>query len=189
MARARSASEWGRSTTVLLTSLAVAAVATIVTAIWLLPDGLGPGATNLPPAQKALPSGLQPPAAGASSGGGSGAVHCADIGSSPCGQAFTISGGTDGLYPGNTAPLTLTLANPNSENIRVTEITVSVVGTTDPFCAASNLKTNDYDGSPLLVPANGTTSITLPITLLRRAPDACQGATFSLSYGGTAEQA
>jgi hypothetical protein len=115
------------------------------------------------------------------------------------GQPFTISGGYGGLlYPGKTADLALSVANPNGQPILVTSLTVTIQpGSSNAGCdgpanlqvAPSNVSTTN----PLAVPANG--SVTLPsgsvsapqVTMRNLATnqDACKGATFSFSYGGS----
>jgi hypothetical protein len=70
----------------------------------------------------------------------------------------------------------------------VTEITVAVTGTSNPSCATSYLQTRNYEGPPVVVPAGGTNTVSVPVTMSRAAPDACQGVTFTLSYGGKAEK-
>jgi hypothetical protein len=106
-----------------------------------------------------------------------------------CPKNFSIAGNTAGLYPGGTVQLPLTVENPNQQDIRVTGLTVSVVGTSASSCAASNLRTTDYTGPGFVVPGKGSRTISLPVTMARSAPDACQNVTFSLSYAGKAEKA
>jgi hypothetical protein len=118
---------------------------------------------------------------------------------SPAGQSFSISGSPTGaLYPGG-SPLTipLTLRNPAGVPIDVTALTVAVTGSPAGCEGAQNLTVTQSGVSaaaPVVVPANG--SVTLPaqgvsaptIGLLDLPinQDACKGATFSLSYTGSA---
>ena len=53
-------------------------------------------------------------------------------------------------------------------------------------CPASNLTTTNYTGS-LAVPANGTTTQSVPISLVGTAPDSCQNVSFALKYTGVAQ--
>jgi hypothetical protein len=85
--------------------------------------------------------------------------------------------------------LPLTVTNPNDHAIRVTSIEVSVTKTSTASCDASFLSTPDYTGSGFVVPADGSSMVSLPITMARSAPDACQNVTFTLAYAGKAEQA
>jgi hypothetical protein len=119
--------------------------------------------------------------------------------SSTTGQPFSISGGYDGLlYPGRTAPLSLTVVNPNGEPIVVESIVVTIQpGSSKPGCdGPANLQvvaSNVTAANPLTVPANG--SVTLPagsatapqVTMRNLATnqDACKGATFSFAYSGS----
>lgn len=102
-------------------------------------------------------------------------------------KVFTISGGVAELYPGATRPLVLTLASANNFPITVTALTVSV-GTAGPGCSAGNLTVTPYTGS-VVVPANGSATTTLDVTLDASAPDACMAETWALTYSGTAVKA
>jgi hypothetical protein len=106
-----------------------------------------------------------------------------------CPKGFTIAGDTAGLYPGKTVQLPLTLANPNSEDIRVRTIAVSVAGASDSSCSIVNLRTSSYAGPGFVVAAGASRTIFLPIAMSREAPDACQDVTFTLVYSGKAEVA
>jgi hypothetical protein len=116
------------------------------------------------------------------------------------GQPFTISGTTlDALYPGVTRALPLTIANPNGVAISVTSLIVTVqAGSSNAGCdGPTNLTVTQSDVSStnaLTVPANG--QVTLPsgtvhapqiaMKDLATNQDACKGATYSLSYSGSA---
>ena len=52
-------------------------------------------------------------------------------------------------------------------------------------CPASTLQVGRI-ASPLTVPASSSRTTPLPVTLAADAPDACQGASFSLQYATTA---
>jgi hypothetical protein len=102
------------------------------------------------------------------------------------------------LYPG--APpvtLPLTVQNPNSAPIRVTELRVSVAADPPGCASAENLALGQSNASrslPLKVPAGGSIRLpaqgVLPPTIqLRDLPvnqDACQNARFPLEFGGSA---
>ena len=100
---------------------------------------------------------------------------------------FVVSGRVEGLRPGATRPLALTVENPNSVPIRVTSITVAA-GAAGPGCPGSSLVLPRWTGS-LAVPKRGTASLSVDVRLLGGAPDACQGAVWPLTYGGTAVKA
>jgi hypothetical protein len=115
------------------------------------------------------------------------------------GQDFTVRGGSTGLLsPGVSRPLALTISNPNGEAIVVTSLTVAIQpGSSKPGCdGPANLQvtpSNVSVANPLSVPANGsvalpTGGVSAPQVLMRNLPtnqDACQGATFDFSYGGS----
>ena len=115
------------------------------------------------------------------------------------GQDFTVRGGYAGLLaPGVSGPLALTISNPNGEAIVVTSLTVTIQpGSSKPGCdGPANLQvtpSNVSAANPLTVPANGSVTlpsggVSAPQVLMRNLPtnqDACQGATFGFSYGGS----
>jgi hypothetical protein len=100
---------------------------------------------------------------------------------------FVVSGQVEDLRPGGAQPMVLTVRNPNRVGIRVTTLTVRA-GAASAGCPASSLTLPQWSGS-LLVPKNGTATLTVNVTLRSSAPDACQGARWPLSYGGTAVKA
>lgn len=106
-----------------------------------------------------------------------------DVASDQSGR-FTISGSVTGLFPGASMPLVLTVSNHREFAIVVTSITTSV-GSPSPSCASANLSVSQFVGN-LSVPAEGTSKVTVTVTLSLAAPDACQGAVFPLQYTGNA---
>lgn len=118
------------------------------------------------------------------------------------GKAFTISGGSPAnpLAPGvSNQPLNLALSNPNKQAISVTNLSVTVTGTNNSGCDATNFQMTQYSGPyPISVPAsaNGATLSSLGITPtqmpqlkmrdLTTNQDACKGVAVSLSYSGSA---
>src|SRR5215208_7086702 len=100
---------------------------------------------------------------------------------------FVVSGQVEGLRPGGTLPMVLTVRNPNSVAIRVTRLTVTAAAAA-AGCPASSLTLPNWTGS-LQVPKDGTASLTVNVTLKATASNACQGARWPLTYGGTAEKA
>lgn len=115
-------------------------------------------------------------------------------------KIFVISGNVAGLYPGGSATLALRVHNPLHKSIRVDTITI-ISGPANSGCPASNLAVVSGLAAlnslytitlspPLVVPAGQSADgPAVPITLLKRAPDACQNATFLLLYGGSATAA
>ncbi|HMJ04330.1 MAG TPA: hypothetical protein VK506_15425 [Conexibacter sp.] len=119
---------------------------------------------------------------------------------STVGEDFTVRGGFDGLLsPGVSGPLTVTVTNPNDEPILVTSLVVTIQpGSTRAGCdGPANLDvtpSNASEANPLMVPPNG--SVTLPaggvsapqveMLNLPTNQDACKGALFTFTYGGSA---
>lgn len=121
-------------------------------------------------------------------------------------QRFTISGNASSLFfPGAPAqPLNLIITNPNSYDLKVTSISVSVqAGTTNsggnpvPACnGTTNITVDRQFSGTVVVPAHSTKSLTdlgaasaqFPLLQMPDLPvnqDACQGVTFHMSYSGT----
>jgi hypothetical protein len=108
-------------------------------------------------------------------------------GHDPAAQPFLVSGDVDGLAPGVTRTLSLELSNPNDGAISVQSLTVAV-GDGRDGCPGANVGVGPWTG-PVFVPRGGTAEVSLPVTMLASAPGACQGSTFSLTYGGSAVKA
>ena len=100
---------------------------------------------------------------------------------------FQISGSVGGLYPGETAPLMLRVTNPQPFAIVVTSI-ATTAGSPNPGCLASYLTVAGFSGQ-LTVAAQSSGQISVPVTLSHAAPNACQGASFPLTYTGSAHKA
>lgn len=116
------------------------------------------------------------------------------------GKQFAISGSLDrSLAPGVTGYLDLTLTNPNNQPMDVTNLTVSITGTSKSGCATSNFSVTQFSGTyPLTVPANSTktlsqlgvaqqfrprvTMIDLPVN-----QDICKNTGLTLGYTGTGQ--
>jgi hypothetical protein len=101
--------------------------------------------------------------------------------------AFRISGSIGGLYPGDSAALTLTITNLQHFAIVVTSISTTV-GDATSSCLANNLAVGGFSGQ-VGVPASGSVHVSVPASLSHGAPDGCQGAVFPLTYGGLAHKA
>jgi hypothetical protein len=114
-------------------------------------------------------------------------------------ESFSISAGVIGsLYPG-AAPhsIPLTLRNSNGVPIYVTELTVAVTNSPPGCSSSTNISLSQSSASatiPVLIQANGSVTlpaqgVTAPTIQLVDLPvnqDACKGATFSLSFTGSA---
>jgi hypothetical protein len=121
-------------------------------------------------------------------------------GHSAPGKAFTISGTLSGLFPGVTSKLYLTVNNPNNQAMTVTNLTATVTSVTKAAnapagtCAATaaNLVIHAFTGPSFTVAANSSRSASpayLPVVMPSSVANACQGATFTLSFSGTGTQA
>jgi hypothetical protein len=110
---------------------------------------------------------------------------------------FAVTGSPAGDFrPGVSQPVDVTISNPHDFDLTVTAITVSVGPSSVPACGAGNMTvTQNFSGS-VVVPAGATRSlsalhvpqsqwpvITMPDTAANQ--DACQQATFPLTYTGT----
>jgi hypothetical protein len=118
-------------------------------------------------------------------------------------KPFTISGGTPArsLAPGvDNQPLNLAISNPNNQTLPITNLSVTVTGTSNPSCTAGNFAVTQYSGPyPLNVPANASaitlTALGVPSSQqpqlkmldLNTKQDACKGVTVNLSYSGSAQ--
>ena len=118
---------------------------------------------------------------------------------------FSIGGNAPNLfYPGTSEPLNLVITNPFNFDIKVLTVTVTVEpvpakdGVPDPACpATTNLLVTRPLVSTLTVPARSTKSLSdlgvpqaqwpvLTMPDLSTNQDACEGATFTLRYSGSA---
>jgi hypothetical protein len=124
--------------------------------------------------------------------------------STPKDKPFTISGNLSGtLAPGVPAqPLNLTLANPNGQQLSITNLTVAVSGTSaGAACGPENFAVTQYRGSyPMRLGAGQTASLSQlgvpasaqPAITMRDLPtnqDACKGVTVHLVYSGSGQGA
>lgn len=121
-------------------------------------------------------------------------------------KPFALGGGVVGaLFPGAQARVVdLTVANPNNQPIKITNLGVTVravtrAGAAVNGCSASDFAVRQYSGSyPLSVPANapatpltslGVPTSALPTVTFVDAPrnqDACRSVTVELAYTGSA---
>jgi hypothetical protein len=99
-------------------------------------------------------------------------------------QGFAITGQVDGLYPGADMTLDALVTNPYPFPIRVTSVGVTVHGAS-PACPASMIEIRD-SRAEVDIPRNTTGTVPLEISMDPTAPDTCQGATWTLTFAGTA---
>jgi hypothetical protein len=95
--------------------------------------------------------------------------------------AVTITGNVDRLAPGRTGTLRLTLRNPGGTAAPVTVVRAVPTGSGSPGCEARYVTTRDWHGA-IVVPANGSAGVALPITVAADLPAACAGAVWRLDY-------
>ena len=103
------------------------------------------------------------------------------ISSSPTSQIAAL------LYPGSPRYLWYTVQNTASVAITVNSLSIS--GVSAPFgCPSANLDLSltTFSGS-LVVPANQTNSVSVPISLINTSKnqDTCQNTTFDFAYSGS----
>ena len=101
--------------------------------------------------------------------------------------AFRLGGSVSGLYPGASLPLKVKVTNHEQFAIVVTSITTTVHDAS-ASCVAHYLTVGEFVGR-LVVPASGSAAVHVPVHLSHAAGNACQGATFPLTYLGQARKA
>jgi hypothetical protein len=122
------------------------------------------------------------------------------------GSGFTIGGSLSGLfYPGLSQPLNLSLTNPNSFDLSITNLTVSVQVVSAPNanathpCSAADYTVQQFSAYPIRLLTSrtrtlselGYTSAQWPqVTMLDTTSnqDGCKGASLKLTYTGTARK-
>jgi hypothetical protein len=97
---------------------------------------------------------------------------------------FTLSAQVSGLYPNATLMAGVRVDNPQSYAISVRTASVTV-GDANAGCTSANLTTSPFGGA-VDVAANGSGTVPIRLHMLTSAPDACQGASFPLSFEATA---
>lgn len=188
----------GFSGAVTLTATAAAGLrATVV-------DASASSATVQVATDSATRDGTYPITVTGTSGGSSQTVTAAlVVDSKLSSKPFSLGGTPVGAIAPGTAGATvdLTVTNPNNQDLAITNLTVTVTGTSGGSgCGPSNFAVRQYAGRyPLTVPAHanaqtltslGAAAADLPrVTLVDLASnqDACKGATISLAYSGSAQ--
>ncbi|MGH9281309.1 MAG: hypothetical protein ACRD0S_00060 [Acidimicrobiales bacterium] len=103
------------------------------------------------------------------------------------GATFGVRGDLEGLHPGGTLPLQLTLTNENGFPISVTLVAVSV-GDATWDCPGTVVSAGELPG-PVFVPAMGRAVVAVAVHMAGDVPAGCEGAGFPLSYEATAVRA
>lgn len=86
------------------------------------------------------------------------------------------------LYPGAQATVVVTVWNTTNQNMQVNQLVVTP-GDASPGCTAANLAAGSFSGS-VPVPANGTATVDVPLSMTTTAPDACKDVSFPLALWG-----
>ncbi len=103
-------------------------------------------------------------------------AHAADV-------QFTLTTNYTGLYPDADVSVPVTVHNPAAYDLAIHTADVRV-GDANPGCPAANLEAASYSGD-VVAPSHQDATITIRMHMPAAAPDACQGATFPLSFTGT----
>lgn len=124
--------------------------------------------------------------AGTGNGGGNGTSA----------KPFAIAGQITDLAPGVARALRLSVTNPNNQPLTVSSLSAVPTSVTKRSGATGNCTVSDivlgaWPKQPFQVPAGGSASspTTIAVQLRKTATDACQGATFTLTYSGTGASA
>jgi len=96
---------------------------------------------------------------------------------------FTLTTNYTGLYPDADVTVPVTVHNPMAYDLAVHTAAVQV-GNANPGCTADFLEASSFSGD-VVAPAHGDTTIPIRMHMLASAPDACQGATFPLSFSAS----
>jgi hypothetical protein len=96
---------------------------------------------------------------------------------------LSVAGEIRGLYPGAEMTLDAEVTNPYPFAIRVVSVSVSVADA-GPGCPASMLSVSGSTHT-IEVPARSVGFVPLAVRMSTGAPDACQGATWPLSFTAT----
>jgi hypothetical protein len=102
--------------------------------------------------------------------------------------SFSIEGVVTDLYPGAQKSLTLTVANSENQDLKVTSINVTVGNSNKAGCLASNVVATSFSGA-FVVAKHTSVTRQLPVRMIASPAASCQGATFPLQYDGTAVKA
>lgn len=108
-------------------------------------------------------------------------------GNSGGGETFDITGSVSGLLPTISSTLDITIEHTGPRPIRVIDLTIAIGDPPGP-CAPEDLVLVP-PALPIDVPARDEVTVVVEARLADGVRDACQGATWDLTYTGTAERA
>ena len=109
------------------------------------------------------------------------AGHLSGVAGAVVEAPLTVRGDVTGLGPGQTGRLAVTVSNPGEVPAVVRQLHTEVTGGA-PGCGPDGLRVDPWQGR-LVVPAHGTASVVLPVTVAAEA--ACGGVSWSLAYTAT----
>jgi hypothetical protein len=102
---------------------------------------------------------------------------------------FTVRGSVKGLYPGVRKPLKLKVKNPQRYPIKVKSLQIKVGRSNKRGCKPRWIKPKKKVRTSLLIPARARAFASYPVTMPKKAPNACQGARWKLKFKGKAVRA
>lgn len=102
-------------------------------------------------------------------------------------RPFVVHGHVSGLYPGVRKQMRIIVRNPQSFTVRVTQVTARV-SNASIACRSRNVRIVRFTGSRT-IPGHGRIRIYLSSRMRRRAPNACQGARFPVTFTATMARA
>ncbi|MGH7315796.1 MAG: hypothetical protein ACREJS_05995 [Candidatus Rokuibacteriota bacterium] len=95
---------------------------------------------------------------------------------------FSVRGKVGGLYPGARKNMKIRIANPNPYPLRLRWLRVRVRNSNVRGCARRWVRPRRELKLSFFVPPRSRARASLPVTLSRRAPSICQGATWPLRF-------
>ena len=101
---------------------------------------------------------------------------------------FLISGNVKGLWPGKSKLLRLRIKNRNAFAIRVLSLSVRAKNSDKPRCSARWIRANETKRLSLEIASGSRAAASYRVALAKNAPNSCQGARWSLRFGGTARK-
>jgi hypothetical protein len=105
-------------------------------------------------------------------------------GTASAADTFSIAGEVDGLYPGFDGVLNATVTNSLDVAIHVQRVDTTVTSVDATGCSAAFFGVDPATTSLDLAPGKSGV-VPLTVHMDAAAPDACQGATFALTFQGT----
>ncbi|HEY7439373.1 MAG TPA: hypothetical protein VIC35_08240 [Acidimicrobiia bacterium] len=95
-------------------------------------------------------------------------------------SGFVLTAQFQGLYPGADLMMPVTVHNPQGMTLMVNSASAAV-SSPDPACSSANVSVQSFAGAQRLA-AGSSGMIPMRISMLKNAPDACQGVAFGLAF-------